>query len=459
MSNRYSDEKVDVSKLAEKVTLPNGVVIPNRFLKSPMTERLSTYNDDPNPKLRGIPTQALIDLYKEWGQGQIGLIIAGNTPVAGDHLEAPANPVLGIGYEEPERLEQFRKLVSAAKAGGSVAICQITHSGRQCYKQVNPNPIAPSAVPVEGVQMPGVSFGMPKEATKEDIKNIVKQFAYSAKLCKEVGYDGVQAHSAHGYLISSFLGKHTNRRTDEYGGSLENRARILLEIIDAIRAEVNDPKFIVSVKLNSQDFREDSGLTSEESQQICQWLDERVDLIELSGGSYERSAFMNSAPNPREAYFIQYSENVRKVIKHAVIAVTGGFRSSKAMAEAVETGATQMVGLARPLCGEPRLCKDILEGKVSSARKSLVNPMFSLALAGSQLTAVGYHAEPWDDSNEEKAKKFEEIFTEYASYYGKSVDGKPVRPDKAGIAGFMKVVLDKHGQHYGISQNELIAQA
>lgn len=135
MSNRYSDEKIDVSKLAEKVTLPNGAVIPNRFLKSPMTERLSTYNNDPNPKLRGIPTQALIDLYKEWGQGQIGLIIAGNTPVAGEwviihpqthvliyyysHLEAPANPVLGIGYEEPERLEQFRKLVSAAKAGGS----------------------------------------------------------------------------------------------------------------------------------------------------------------------------------------------------------------------------------------------------------------------------------------------------------------------------------------------------
>lgn len=135
------------------------------------------------------------------------------------HLEAPANPVLGIGYEEPERLEQFKKLTEAAKAGGSgecylhyaylsvtykiilVAICQITHSGRQCYKQVNPNPIAPSAVPVEGVQMPGVSFGTPKEATKEDIKHIVKQFAYSAKLCKEVGYDGVQTHSAHGKLI------------------------------------------------------------------------------------------------------------------------------------------------------------------------------------------------------------------------------------------------------------------
>ena len=119
MSDRISNERVDVSKLAEKVTLPNGVVIPNRFIKSPMTERLSTYNQNPDPKLRGVPTQALINLYKEWGQGEIGLIIAGNTPVAGDHLEAPANPVLGIGYDEPARLQKFRELVAASNAGGS----------------------------------------------------------------------------------------------------------------------------------------------------------------------------------------------------------------------------------------------------------------------------------------------------------------------------------------------------
>lgn len=123
MSDRISNEHVDVSKsLAQKITLPNGVVIPNRFIKSPMTERLSTYNQNPDPKLRGIPTQALIDLYKEWGQGEIGLIIAGNTPVAGDHLEAPANPVLGIGYDEPARLQKFRELVAASSAGGSGAM-------------------------------------------------------------------------------------------------------------------------------------------------------------------------------------------------------------------------------------------------------------------------------------------------------------------------------------------------
>lgn len=119
MTDRISQEQTDVSHLAQSVTFPNGVVIPNRFIKSPMTERLSTYNQNPDPKLRGVPTQALIDLYKEWGQGEIGLIIAGNTPVAGDHLEAPANPVLGIGYDEPERLQKFRELVAASNAGGS----------------------------------------------------------------------------------------------------------------------------------------------------------------------------------------------------------------------------------------------------------------------------------------------------------------------------------------------------
>ncbi|TIA68745.1 hypothetical protein E3P92_03894 [Wallemia ichthyophaga] len=461
MSDRISNEHVDVSKsLAQKITLPNGVVIPNRFIKSPMTERLSTYNQNPDPKLRGIPTQALIDLYKEWGQGEIGLIIAGNTPVAGDHLEAPANPVLGIGYDEPARLQKFRELVAASSAGGSVTICQITHSGRQCYEQVNPHPIAPSAVRVEGVNMPGVTFGQPRAATIEDIKNIVKQFAYTAKLCKDVGYHGVQLHGAHGYLLSAFLGKHTNRRTDDYGGSLENRARIIFEIIDAIREQVKDPSFILSIKLNSQDFNSDSGLTPEESQKVCQWLDEKgIDLIELSGGSYERSAFSNSAPNPREAYFIEYSENVRKVIKNAVVGVTGGFRTAKAMSQAVESGATQMVGLARPLCGEPHLCKDILSGKVSSAKKTLVNPLFSLPLAGTQLTAVGYNDKPWDASNEESAKAFEAIFADYAKDFGVDEKGNPIRPDKAGVAGFMKLALDKHGKHYGVSQQELIASA
>ena len=453
MADRVSQEFVDVAPLAQSVTLQNGVVIPNTMLKSPMTERMSTYSQTDVSK-RGIPTDRLIELYKIWGQGRIGLIIIGNTPVAGDHLEAPANPVLGIGFDEPERIEAFKKLISAAKAGGSVVICQITHSGRQCYKQINPTPIAPSSVPVTGVQMPGVEFGTPKEATKEDIDDVVEKFSTTAKILYDIGCDGVQLHGAHGYLLSSFLQPYSNRRTDEYGGSLENRSRIIFRIIDRIREKVTDPKFILGIKLNSQDFREDSGMTPDESKQICKWLDEKkVDLIELSGGSYEKSAFMNSKPNPREAYFVEYAERVRKEIKNSVVAVTGGFRSAKAMVEAISSGSTQMVGLARPLCLEPHLCKDILEKKVAGAKKTLTDPKFSLPLAGAQLTAIGYGEEPYDASNEEAAKKFEKMFSEYAASYGTD------RPDKAGIAGFMRVAFENGAPAYGISQPELIAHA
>lgn len=350
------------SRLAKPLTLPCGAVLPNRISKAAMTEGLATPD--------GLPTPELERLYGIWADGGAGMLLTGNIIIDKDHLERPGNVVVD---REPDA-EMAARLKSWAQAGtraGNHLWAQISHGGRQTQKLVNPNPKSASDVKLA---LPGGQFGKPTPLTIAEIEDLVARWAIAAKACQDAGFTGVQVHGAHGYLISQFLSPRSNLRTDDYGGSLENRARLLLDVVKATRAAVG-PKFPISVKLNSADFQK-GGFAFEDSLQVVKWLEEAsVDLIEISGGSYEQPKLMgiegmeeeeaqNVAPSTaaREAYFVDFAKAMQDHVKVPLM-VTGGFRTRAAMEQALEMGAADVIGLGRPLCVVTDAPKQLIEGR------------------------------------------------------------------------------------------------
>ncbi len=347
--------------LDQPLTLPCGAVLPNRLSKAAMTEGLA----DP----LGRPTAELERLYCVWGAGGAGMLLSGNVQVDGDHLERPGNVILDKPADGA-MIDALRRWTGAAKAGGAQFWAQISHAGRQTMKPVNPHPKAPSAVKLG---LPGGQFGEPVALTGDEIRGLIDRFASTAQSCREGGFDGAQIHAAHGYLISQFLSPRSNQRNDEWGGSLENRARFLREVVRATRAAVGS-QFALSVKLNSADFQK-GGFAFEDSQTVAGWLaDDGVDLIEISGGTYEQPRLlgiegMEPVEQPgvkastlaREAYFVDFALAMKDAVKVPLM-VTGGFRSRAAMEEALARGAADVIGLGRPLCVEPDGAARILAG-------------------------------------------------------------------------------------------------
>ncbi len=198
---------------------------------------------------------------------------------------------------------------------------------------------------------------------------MIQRFATSARLAKQAGFTGVQIHCAHGYLVSQFLSPITNKRTDRWGGSLENRARFALQIVKAVRTEVGND-YPVAVKLNSADFQK-GGFTLEESIQVAGWLsDLKIDLLEISGGTYEQLSLLGMEPTDvrestrkREAYFIEYATAIREAARIPVM-VTGGFRSREVMENALAKGEVDLVGVARPMCVDPELPNRLISAEI-----------------------------------------------------------------------------------------------
>lgn len=341
--------------VAHHLDLPCGVRLKNRFSKSAMTEALADRHD--------APTTAHQTLYKRWSHGGMGMQMTGNVMIDGRYLERPGNIVV----EDARVLDALQDWATAAKSGGSQIWMQISHPGRQCPIVVNTRPLSPST---EKLRILGL-FGKPKAMTSDDITDAIQRYAKTASLAQEAGFDGVQIHAAHGYLVSQFLSPITNQRTDEWGGSLENRAQFLREVYRATRAAVG-PEFPIAVKLNSADFQK-GGFTIEDSCRVAQWLEQDgIDLIELSGGTYEQMSFVNGTQEKqrdstirREAYFLDYAREVRKAVAVPIM-VTGGFRSLAAMQCAVAEDGIDMIGLARPLCVEPDGVAAMLDGRVDS---------------------------------------------------------------------------------------------
>ncbi len=347
--------------IESELTLPCGARLSNRLAKAAMTEGLA----DP----LGNPTPELDRLYDIWGKGGCGLLLSGNVHIDADHLERPGNVIVDRP-NDGALLDGMRRWTAAAKAGGAQFWAQVSHAGRQTMKPVNPHPKAPSAVKLG---LPGGQFGEPVALTGAEIEDLVARFAQGAAICQEGGFDGVQVHAAHGYLISQFLSPRSNQRTDQWGGSLENRARFLLEVVRATRKAVK-PGFAVAVKLNSADFQR-GGFAFEDSLQVAQWLEaEGVDLIEISGGTYEQPKLLgiegmepSEAPNvaastlAREAYFVDFAKAMKDAVKVPLM-ITGGFRSRAAMEEALRQCAGEVIGLGRPLCAQPDGAARLLAG-------------------------------------------------------------------------------------------------
>lgn len=346
------------------LTLPSGVELPNRLVKAAMTERLA------NP--RNEVTERHLRLYKAWGQGGIGLQITGNVLVDRRNLEAPGNVVID-GPPSNEHAIMLGKWAEASKAGGAKVVMQLSHAGRQTMKAVNKQPDAPSAVAVD---LPGGQFGTPRAMTGEDIKRLIEKYAIATKAARSAGFDGVQIHSAHGYLMSQFLSPLTNLREDEWGGPLENRARLLLDVIKAAKAEAG-PAFGVSVKLNSTDFQK-GGFTKADSMAVIGMLNALdLDFVEISGGNYEQPKMMDmeglkpvfdegtrESTQKREAYFLDYAKEVQAIAKMPLM-VTGGFRTVAGMNAALASGEADLIGLGRPLCVDVDAPAQLLSGALT----------------------------------------------------------------------------------------------
>lgn len=350
-----------MDELARPLTLPCGAILPNRIAKAAMTEGMATPD--------GRPTPVLDRLYALWSDGGAGLLIGGNLVIDRDHLERPGNVVIDRA-PDGDMMDRLRRWAAAATRGGNHFWPQLSHSGRQTPALVNRHPKSPSDV---RLGLPGGQFGEPVPLTRTEIADLVARWARAAAACRDAGCTGVQVHAAHGYLVSQFLSPLANRRTDQYGGSLENRARLLLDIVAAIRAAVG-PAFPISVKLNSADFQK-GGFAFDDSLQVAAWLEAAsVDLIEISGGTYEQPRLLGiegmEAVSPqqvapstlaREAYFVDFALAMQAAVTVPLM-VTGGFRSRAAMEQALAGGAADVIGLGRPMCLMPDAPNRLLAG-------------------------------------------------------------------------------------------------
>ncbi|NMN93918.1 NADH:flavin oxidoreductase/NADH oxidase family protein [Antrihabitans stalactiti] len=337
-----------MTTLHDPLPLPCGLVLPNRIMKAAMSEALGGRRNEPDDRIER--------LYRRWAHGGYGLLVTGNVMVDRRQLGEPGN----IAIEDERDLAALTAWAKATKDAGVPIVVQLNHPGRQANPlSIGHTPVAPSAV---GLDFPGATT--PRALTGAEIEDIVDRFASAAAVCETAGFDGVQIHAAHGYLVTQFLSPLTNRRTDEWGGDPARRMRFLLEIVRRIRARVS-PGFAVTVKLNSADFQR-GGFTEDESRAVVASLaGEAVDLIEISGGTYESPAMDGSSAastRAREAYFLDYARSVRAAAGAVPLAVTGGFRTRAGMASAVEAGECDVVGIARPTATRPEAADAILTG-------------------------------------------------------------------------------------------------
>ncbi|ULT87320.1 hypothetical protein L3Y34_006844 [Caenorhabditis briggsae] len=380
--------------LGEQLCFPNGCQAQNRFLKAALTEILSTYSPD-EPKKHGLPTDSILNIYDKWGHGKFGMILTSNVLVDPTNLEAAGNAIIYQEGECHERRALFTHWAKLMKQDGALAVMQLSHAGRQTPSYVNPTPWSASDIQlVSGVRY--TTYGKPKPLSTEQVKTeVVDRFVYAAKYAYECGFHGIQLHAAHGYLLSQFTSPTTNKRTDKYGGSLENRQRVILEIYNAIRAEIPaSTGFLVGIKTNSVEFQAE-GTTLEQGKEMCRVYEESgFDFVELSGGTYEKMALCHEreSTKKREAFFLEFAEQIRPVFNKTVVYLTGGFRSVSAMVAAISSNATQGIGLGRPITAEPDLPKKILEGSVPSAVQDQFDPnqLTLTALAsGTQMEQMG----------------------------------------------------------------------
>jgi 2,4-dienoyl-CoA reductase-like NADH-dependent reductase (Old Yellow Enzyme family) len=323
----------------------------NRIIKAAMSEALATSD--------GKVTAPLIKLYDTWGKGGLGSLITGNVMIDQGAKNEPGVVVI----EDESDLAKLKEWALVGKKYNIAQIVQLSHPGKQCPKGLNRETVAPSAVGFNSSLM-SLTFAVPRVLEEDEIYDIIKRFGESARICEKAGFEGVQIHGAHGYLVSQFLSPNHNHRADQWGGRLENRMRFLVEIFKSIRQQTS-ATFIVGVKLNSDDFQK-GGFSEQDSVTVFKALDALgIDFIEISGGTYEAPALVGAVKKEstqlREAYFLEFAEKVRQEVK-TVLMVTGGFRTQAGMNAALQSGACDLIGLARPFAMETNVAEKLIAG-------------------------------------------------------------------------------------------------
>ena len=334
-----------MTDLDTPLPLARGEALPNRLAKAALSERIAGSD--------GAPTEGHLELYRAWARGGAGLVLTGNVMVDRAHVGEPGNVIVDDD-RDLEGLKAWANAVHLARPQTQLWM-QINHPGRQTPRHLTLKPVAPSAVPMQA-KIKG-AFAKPRALLHREIEAIVDRFAHTAAIAKAAGFDGVQIHGAHGYLVSQFLSPMTNRRDDDWGGTEDKRRRFVIEVARAVRGAVGS-RFPVGIKLNSADFQR-GGIEPEASMRVVEALEaEGIDLLEISGGTYESAAMVGAhqreSTRKREAYFLDYAAEVRQRVQTMPLMVTGGFRTRGGMTEALNEGVS-VIGLGRPLCVEPDL--------------------------------------------------------------------------------------------------------
>jgi 2,4-dienoyl-CoA reductase-like NADH-dependent reductase (Old Yellow Enzyme family) len=357
-------------KLFEEVTL-SGMTLRNGFVRSATFEGMADST--------GAPKDSLVGLTEELAKGEVGLIISSHAYIEPRGRVRPSQ----LGVYDDSLVPGLSKLADAAHANGSKTLLQIAHGGCTGNEPVGYN-VGPSAVTLPDGRTC-------RELSKSEIAGIVDDFRRAARRAMDAGFDGVQIHSAHAYLLSEFLSPYFNRRTDEYGGKLINRARLHLEVLGAVRSEIGDgvPVFM---KINSDDFI-DGGFTRQEMVQVAGMLEEEgITAIEISGGtplSPAERGFSRPGMQPveEEVYYLDAAKMFKDAVSTPLVLV-GGIRTFAVAQQLVEDGIADFIALSRPLIREPHLIRRWHAGDTAVATCIHCNQCFGPARSGEGMYCI-----------------------------------------------------------------------
>ncbi len=386
MCGRTLESEVsDTNKiLGSSLELPCGAILKNRLAKSAMSDSLGNGEGD--------PTEAQIRLYERWAEGGAAVSIIGEVQGDPRYPEKPGNLVFGTHTDR----QAIKSLVSRSVIAGAHLWPQLGHAGALSHLPIS-QPKGPSALDIKGLRCAGMSTA--------DIEELPDMYARTATYAKNAGFSGVHIHAGHGFLLSQFLSPLFNRRNDGYGGSVEARCRIVLEVINSVRRAVG-PTFPVGIKINSTD-RLEGGLTETDALEVVRLLDETsVDLIDISGGTYFPGAKASSeGARSGEPYFLDFARRAKGVTKVPLM-LTGGFQRRKQAVDAVASGVADMVSLARAMVLCPRLAEVWLaeEGgdpefpKFESPPPGAITAWYTM-----RITALGHDSEDAFTMNPQRA--------------------------------------------------------
>jgi 2,4-dienoyl-CoA reductase-like NADH-dependent reductase (Old Yellow Enzyme family) len=334
----------------------------NRFVRSATCEYLAD-ND-------GRPGQGFLELYKKLARGNIGIIITGFAYVMPNGKSTPGQ----AGIYSDDLIPSWKEVTKVLRDSDSKFLMQIVHGGRQVRPKCNPGPIwAPSAIPI------GSKYKVkPLEMTEKQVKEVIDAFIKAAGRAEQAGFDGIQLHVAHGYLLNQFLSPYTNLRTDDYGGDQEKRTRIVVEIIKGIKQIVNE-KFIISAKLNGEDFI-GGGLTLKLAIESAKFLREAgLDFIEISGGTAESRlgpVRKDIANIDQEGYLRDHAKAIRKEAGITTASV-GGYRTLEVIVQTLRSGDADLISLCRPFIREPDLLLKFKANELDKASCISCNKCFN----------------------------------------------------------------------------------